>query len=60
VQIKISGKGKVTIGYQIGISVNSLAKNLRAITRIAKTAILQDLCPKSMGVSVKINFSPSE
>ncbi|HBI73000.1 MAG TPA: hypothetical protein DDY59_07410 [Lachnospiraceae bacterium] len=32
-------------------SKNSLAKNLRAITRISKTDILQDLCPKGMGVS---------
>ena len=35
----------------MGVSKNSLAKELRAITRIAKTAILQDLCPKDMGVS---------
>ena len=37
----------------MNVSVNSLAKDLRAITRIAKAAILQDLCPESMGVSVK-------
>jgi hypothetical protein len=37
--------------------VNSLAKNLRAITRIAKAAILQDLCPESMGVSVPASQS---
>ena len=34
------------------VSVNSPAKDMRAIIRIAKDAILQDLCPKGMGVSV--------
>ena len=34
------------------ISVNSLAKCMQAFERIAKDAILQDLCPKGMGVSV--------
>jgi len=38
---------------------NSLAKNLRAITRIAKAAILQDLCPGSMGVNVKKRHLPA-
>jgi hypothetical protein len=33
--------------------VNSPAKDMQAIGRIAKAAILHDLCPKSMGVSVK-------
>ena len=33
-------------------SVNSLAKCKRVIRRIAKEAILHDLCPKSMGISV--------
>ncbi len=33
--------------------MNSLAKYMQAFIRIAKDAILQDLCPKSMGVSVK-------
>lgn len=33
--------------------MNSLAKYIRAIGRIAKVAILQDLCSKRMGVSVK-------
>jgi hypothetical protein len=31
-------------------SVNSSAKNMRAIGRIAKAAILHGLCPKGMGV----------
>jgi hypothetical protein len=34
--------------------MNSPAKNMRAIGRIAKAAILHGLCPKGMGVSVKI------
>jgi hypothetical protein len=33
---------------------------MRAFRRIARAAILQDLCPKSMGVSVKIYFSHGE
>jgi hypothetical protein len=36
----------------VGVCVNSLAKKLRAITRIAKAAILQALCPKDVGVCV--------
>ncbi len=40
-------------GRHITYSVNSLAKYMQAFGRIAKDAILQDLCPKSMGVSVK-------
>lgn len=35
--------------------MNNLAKKMRAIKRIAKDAILRDLCPKSMGVRVKQN-----
>ncbi len=34
------------------VSVNSLAKDMQAIRRLAKAAILRDICPKSMGVSV--------
>ena len=47
--------------------MNSLAKKLRAeslslmqdFARIAKAAILRNLCPKSMGVNEK-TYSPSE
>jgi hypothetical protein len=38
-------------------SVNSPAKNMRAIGRIAEAAILHGLCPKGMGVSVKIEIN---
>lgn len=45
---------KVTKKYHrdIGVSVNSPAKDIRAIRRIAKAAILHGLCPKGMGASV--------
>jgi hypothetical protein len=33
--------------------MNNLAKGMRAIRRIAKAAILQDLCPKGMSAIVK-------
>ena len=39
---------------RLNFSMNSLAKKMRAIKRIAKDAILQDLCPKSMDVSMCI------
>jgi hypothetical protein len=42
--------------YAMGASVNSPAKDMRAIRRIAKAAILHGLCPKGMGVSVKENM----
>ncbi len=32
--------------------MNCLARYMRVIRRIAKEAILRDLCPKSMGVNV--------
>ena len=39
--------------------MNSLVKDLRAITRIAKAAIFQDLCPESMGVNVNVPAAQS-
>jgi hypothetical protein len=42
--------------YAMGASVNCLAEGMRVIRRIAKEAILQDLCPKGMGASVKENI----
>ena len=39
--------------YAMGASVNSLAKDMRAIRRIAKEAILHGLCQEGMGISVK-------
>jgi hypothetical protein len=36
--------------------VNSLVKELQVFGRIAKAAVLQDLFPKSMGVSVNASF----
>ena len=38
--------------YAMGASVNSPAKDMRAIRRIAKAAILHGLCQEGMGVSV--------
>jgi len=38
--------------YAMGASVNSLVKDMGAIRRIAKEAILHGLCQESMGVSV--------